>query len=191
MSALWRLRAAVLILVASLAVHEGRYLFATSDHEHGLAGAHAYLAWLIPAAGALLFLAAAHLAVRLPLSEPGPDPALPRLRTLWLVATAALLHVFALQELLETALSHGHLPGPGDLLGGGGWTAIPFAVAAAAAVALLLRGAAGIVRWALVRAARRRRVPACAAHAPATPLPAPRGSVLARRLAGRGPPALV
>ena len=110
---------------------------------------------------------------------------------LWLAATGSLLGVFGAQESLETLLSHGHLPGLADLVGAGGWTAVPLAVAAGGLIALLLRGAATVLRWALGRRRRpvvRHAPPALLA--PRRPLLAARRSVLARRLAGRGPPAV-
>ncbi len=183
----WRLRAAVLTLAGVLAVHHGRYRFAPPEHAHALAGVHGYLGWLTPVAGALLFLATVHFAARL--ADPGRSrPRLPGVRTLWAAAGAALLTVFGAQECVEHALVDGHLPTFAELLGSGGWTAIPLAALAAGAIALLLRGAAAALRWAVARRrARPRRAP-WAPPAPAAPvLPAPR-KVLARRLAGRGPP---
>jgi hypothetical protein len=187
---IWRLRATVLTLAGVLGVHQGRYLFATPAHEHQLAGVHGYLPWLIPLAGALVFLAIAHLAVRL--GRPArPLPELPGAKTLWAAATLCLIHVFALQECAETLLADGRLPLLTELFGAGGWTAIPLAVAAGAAITLLLRGAARAVRWALARRRPRasRRRPAVSGL-PSLPLLAPRQSVLARRMAGRAPPAL-
>ncbi|HEX8104776.1 MAG TPA: hypothetical protein VF533_19310, partial [Solirubrobacteraceae bacterium] len=54
----WRLRAALLTLIGVLAVHAGRYRLAPPEHAHEYGAAHGYLGWLVPAAGALLFLAA-------------------------------------------------------------------------------------------------------------------------------------
>ena len=189
MTAVWRLRAALLTLVGVLGVHEVRYLFATPRHEHPLAAAHAYLTWLTPLAGVLLFLAIAELAARLARRSEGAAR-LPRGRTLWLASTVALLSVFGLQESLETLFTHGGLPQQADLVGHGGWTVLPAALAAGAAIALLLRGAARLVRW----ISSSRRSPA-SGRAPVAARPravvlAARTSVLARRLAGRAPPAL-
>lgn len=65
MTAVWRLRAAILTLVGVLAVHHGRYAFATAEHEHELARAHVYLPWLACAAAVLVFLAVVQLAAYL------------------------------------------------------------------------------------------------------------------------------
>jgi hypothetical protein len=186
MTGIWRLRAAVLTLVGVLAVHDGRYLFA---NEHELATVHTYFAWLAPAAGALLFLAVAQLAANLSRPE-ATAPELPRARALWLAATASLLCVYGAQESLEIVFSYGRVPELADLLGSGGWAAIPLAVAAGGVIAALLRGAATVVRWALTRARHPVGRTPVALDVPCTPALTPRGSVLARRLAGRAPPAV-
>lgn len=191
MSGIWRLRAAILLLVGALAVHHGRYAFATPEHEHQLVAAHAYLPWLAGAAAVLVFLVVVQLAAFLQHAGEDPEPRLPRAGTLWPAATASLLAVFGAQESLETFLSHGHLPELAELLGAGGWTALPLAVAAGGLIAVLLRGAATVVRWALARRRRpadRQAPPALLA--PRLPRLAAARSVLARRLAGRGPPVL-
>ena len=191
MSGIWRVRAALLILAGALAVHHGRYALATVEHEHELAAAHGYLPWLAGAATVLLFLAVVQLAVHLGRAGEAPGPELPRPCVLWLAATVCLLGVFGAQESLETFLVHGHPPSPSDILGAGGWSAVPLAVAAGGLIALLLRGAATVLRWALGRRRRpvvRQAPPALLA--PRRPLLAASRSVLARRVAGRGPPAV-
>lgn len=178
----------MLILVGGLSVHRGRYAFASPEHEHHLSAAHAYLPWLSAAAAVVLFLAVVHLTTSL--GRGGAPPRLPSGRALWLAASTCLLAVFATQECLETLFAHGHLPGVVELLGGGGWTAVPFAIAAGGVIALLLRGAERVVRWALAFAGSRPL--AChAARAVVSPprtVLAPPSCVLARRLAGRAPP---
>lgn len=188
MTGIWRLRAAVLLLAGTLGVHRGRYLFASADHEHHLSAAHAYLPWLTPLAGVLVFLAAAQLTVGLGRAD-GERARLPGGRGLWLGSVACLLTVFLAQESLETLFAHGYLPALGELLADGGWTAVPFAAAAGGAVALVLRGAHSVVSWALRRGSRpAARVAALPVPPPPCPvLGAPR-CVLARRLAGRAPP---
>jgi hypothetical protein len=189
MTGLWRLRAAVLTLVGALAVHELRYLLAPPVQGHEVAAAHGYLPWLIAGVGALAFVLASQLAVRLA-GEGDEGAQLPRMRSLWLGASVALLGVFVTQELAELALSHGHMAELLQALGSGAWVAIPLAIACGAIIALLLKGAAAVVEWVLQRTARRPRRAVPAARRPRALAPAPRGSVLARRLAGRAPPAL-
>lgn len=190
MSGIWRLRAAVLILVGALAVHHGRYAFASAEREEHLASAHAYLNWLAPVAAVVLFLALVQLGVHVGRGHRGRTGDLPRAPVLWLASTATLLTIFGLQESLEALFSHGHLPAVAEILGDGGWTAIPFALVSGGLVAAMLRGAAKIVRWALTTLRRSARAACPSVLAPRPPaLLGPR-SVLARRLAGRGPPAL-
>ena len=62
MTGIWRLRAAILILVGALALHHGRYAFATPEHEHEVVAAHAYLPWLAGASAMSLFSAVVQLA---------------------------------------------------------------------------------------------------------------------------------
>lgn len=180
----------MLTLVGVLGVHHARFLFATEEHEHELAGAHAYLTWLAPAAGVLLFLMVTQLAAHLGRLDDRSTPRLPRARTLWLWSSITLLGIFVGQESLETVFAHGHLPELAELFGGGGWTAVPFSIAAGGAIALLLRAAAAVVSWTLGLRGRARRSAAPAPLPPRAAVLAPRASVLARRLAGRAPPAL-
>src|SRR3712207_178420 len=116
MTAIWRIRAVILALAGVLAVHHGRYVLAPRHHDHALASAHAYLTWLIPLTGALLFLAVVHLGARL--CRPGADaaPALPSTRTLWVAAAGCLLTVYVAQEAAETLFAHGTLPAPAELV---------------------------------------------------------------------------
>lgn len=186
MSGAWRLRAGALTLVGSLAVHQGRYLaFPRHDDHH--AEAHAYFEWLVPALAALAFAVLAELGVRLARARRGKAPALPSAGRLWAASSLALIAIFGAQEAVEGFVTHGAWPAPTELLAAGGWSALPLAAAIGGAVALLLRGAAEAVEWA------RRRLPAPAPRAPQLRLPplttvSPRGSVLARRMAGRAPP---
>lgn len=186
---IWRLRAAVLTLVGALVVHEGRYLAATPEHRHEMAGVHEYLTWVIAFGGVALFLALAQLAVRLDRRREAPGR-LPGGGTIWLAASTSLLSIFVAQELGEVLLSHGSLPAPAEAFGPGAWVALPLAVACGGAIALLLKGAAAAVRWALSRGRHAPRSSARAARRPHVAVLAPMGSVLARRLAGRAPPAL-
>lgn len=190
MPGVWQLRAAVLTLVGVLVVHHGRYLFAPPEHEHQLSAVHSYLVWLTPLSGVLVFLVLLQLAL-FAARAGGEDHGPPGFRVLWPALTTAMLSAFGAQEGLELFLIHGHLPGLADLLASGGWTAVPFAVAAAGVAALLLRGAARVVRWAAARRRRTRprRTPTVIRFPRLPLLGAPR-SVLARRLAGRGPPVL-
>ncbi|HEU4658476.1 MAG TPA: hypothetical protein VFR97_13165 [Capillimicrobium sp.] len=189
MTGIWRLRATVLTVLGVVAVHQGRFLFASEAHEHELAPVHGYLPWMTAAAAALLFV----LMVQLVASLERPDRGALRLPSgwvLWGVATTALLSAFVAQETVETALVHGHLPVFAELMAGSGWVAAPLSLVVGGLVALLLRGAAKVVRWVCSgrRPQRRRRLPLVVVVAEVRC--APRGSLIARRLAGRAPPVL-
>jgi hypothetical protein len=184
---IWRLRAAVLSLLGVVVVHHGRYLLAPREHDHELAEVHGYLTWLMPAAGALLFLAVVQLVVSMRRSSDGAAPDLPPGRVLWAAGTATLLCLLAVQESAEWVLVHGSLPTPAKLVEHGGWAVLVLTVVVGGLLALLLKGAAGVVRWALRRRARRRHTPIAPAAPKAPRLAAP-ASVLARFLAGRAPP---
>ena len=190
MTGIWHLRAALLTVFGTLLVHEGRFMVADSGHGHARESVHGYLAWLTPVVAVLLFLAAVQLLAHLRRSQGDGAPRLPRVRTLWIVGTVALLGAFTAQEFVEAFLSSGHPPHVADVLGPDGWVVLPLAAAAAGGIALLLQGAATVVAWALARSRPRRRPVFVRPAARPEAVLVPRASVLARRLAGRAPPAL-
>lgn len=187
-----RLRATAALAVAAFALHQGRYLlgYREAGGDTLAAHGHGYLTLLVPL---LALLAAAAAAQFLSVLARGDAPAATGRRTrfgaVWLGATLALLATYAAQELLEGLLAGGHPDGAGALLAGGGWWALPLAVAIGLAVALLLRAAA-----VAIEAAARRRRPAVRRARRVAPPPAsadlPALSVFGRNLAGRAPPSL-
>ena len=112
------------------------------------------------------------------------------LLVLWALCAAALLGIYAVQELLEGALATGHAAGLAGVFADGGWWAIPVAAAVGLVLAAALHGA----RWVLAEVARRcrrdRRVPhtLVAARRTADVL-IPGRPPLAGGCSGRGPPA--
>ncbi|HEX2087308.1 MAG TPA: hypothetical protein VHF89_16615 [Solirubrobacteraceae bacterium] len=189
----WRARAAVLVPLAAVGVHQVVYRLAgvrPADH------AHAYLAWLTPALVALLFVAAAELGIRVLRAHRRPVAPPPRGRVLWPVLAALLAAVFVAQEVAEALLAtgHAHEHALRELLVAHGlWYAGPVAAVFGGAVALLLRGAAAVER-------RRLAIVPARPQAPAVDLPLPPAPVRARRaprdllgphLAGRAPPVVV
>ncbi len=110
-----RARAAALLPLAALGVHDLRYRLAYGgDAGHELARqGHAYLGIAKPLVGVLCALAAAEVVARLArawrIGEAG-ERAWSRGR-LWLFATGALVTVFLGQELLEGAVFAGHPAG--------------------------------------------------------------------------------
>ena len=187
----WRMRAVALLVPSALAVHDIRYLLGYADPDRALAQqGHGYLGSVSMLGGALLALAAAELVVRFGRARRGqPAPGTPpRLIELWAACSGALIAVYTLQESLEGMLSAHHPAGIAGVFGHGGWIAILLALAAGAVVALVLRGAQAVL-------ARAARVSASPPRTVATPAPRrprdarlPRPGVLARHLAGRGPP---
>jgi hypothetical protein len=108
---------------------------------------------------------------------------------LWLIASAALISTFALQEWIEGWVTPGHPATVSHALAHIGWVAPVIAVALGAVIALLL----GVSRTAVVLLARRhaaRRAPRAQRGRWATPPPpaVPRLAVLAANRAGRAPP---
>jgi hypothetical protein len=179
------LRAGALLAAGSLAVHELRFLAGYGAGGDGQAAAgHGYLAWVAPLVALALAAACGAWLARVGRSSSPARPAVT-----WLGASSALAATYVVQETIEGLTSPGH---PG-LIAHGGWIALPFALAVGALVALMLRGAhaadeaaATVARpWSpfTITAAPPAEI-AVRTHAPARP----RLGVLARRLAGRGPP---
>lgn len=184
---------AALVAVAVLVLHELRYLIGyggLASHELAVQG-HGYLpdasvgVMLLAGLGVAQML----LAFRRALRSATASPAAP-FGVLWIASTCALLAIYCSQELLEGFLSTGHPSGLAALAANGGWSALPLALGLGAIVALALRGVAAAESL-VARRARRRRV---SVRAPRARPPRPRshrplGSVLARKLASRAPPA--
>ena len=188
-----RARAAALLPLAALAVHDLRYRLAyggDAGHElvrHG----HAYLGIAKPLVGVLFALIVAELLARLArawrVGEVG-ERTWSRGR-LWLFATCALVAGFVGQELLEGAVFAGHPAGAAGVLGAGGWLALPLSLVAGGGLTLFLAGARAAARALTARhrrpAFRRpfsggRRMPVAVA--------ARRSPPLASAAAGRAPP---
>jgi hypothetical protein len=178
-----RLRGPALMAVAAFTLHQLRYLLAPADAAER--AEHAYIPFIAMLVVLLFALAAGQLALRLAVArEDGDGEAEPRpFWVAWLTSAVALVAIFAGQELLEALLSGG---APADPLAGGGLWALPLALLLGFLVAVALRWAGTVVR-AAVRRARRRTRPGPAPRPVWRPKP-PAGSVLARYLAGRGPP---
>jgi hypothetical protein len=181
-----------LIAGAALALHELRYVIAYGGHsESALAHqGHAYLGTVTPLVVTVLALAGAQFLALLGRARRSGavagDP--PRLRRLWLGASATLLLIYASQELTEGILASGHPTGAAALLAHGGLVALPLALALGGLVALALWGASMAIAAAARRAGRLLpRAPGRAVR-PRPRLARPRTSVLALHLAGRAPP---
>lgn len=187
----WRIRAAALISVGAIGVHDLRYLIAyrgSTAHELSITG-HGYLGVVTPLAMGALALAVAAFAMRLLLGSARAEHRLPTTRRLWLFASAALVAIYCCQEWVEGQVAAGHPGGMAALVGHGGWIALPLALGIALVIALLLRGAEAVI----ARAASPRSCTWLRARGVVEPVAPPvwlprAGDGIARSLAPRGPP---
>jgi hypothetical protein len=182
-------RGALLLPAGALVVHQLRYWLAYGPHSSSeLADqGHAYLGSLVPwivlvSATALgLFVARIVRASRYGLHDPRRA-----FRVVWLGASASLLAIYVLQELLEELFAAGHPGGIGGVFGHGGWWAVPASIAIGLAIACLLRASTSLIRLVAGRAGSRSRASSSG------PRPrvafAPRSRPLATAAAGRAPP---
>lgn len=107
-----------------------------------------------------------------------------------LQSVAVLLAGLSAFELVGAGLDAAHAVGVHGLIDHGGWTAVPVALGLGSAIGLLVCAAtAQIRRLAAARAGRRRRPWAPPVQLPSLVL-VPSGTLIARNLAGRAPPAL-
>lgn len=183
-----------LMPAAAFAVHQLRYWLAYG----GRAGAvlerqgHAYLHSLAPWLVLLLAIAAGLFLRALGRAFSGHCSTrryTASFVVLWAACAAALVAIFAFQELLESAFATGHPAGLHGIFGYGGIWSIPASVCVGLVVAALMHGA----RWAVAAVAERygpRRMSRRARPSACVP-----GGVLVPRLApvaagwsGRGPP---
>ena len=184
-----RIRAAALISVGALVVHDLRYLIAyrgRAGEELSVTG-HGYLGVVTPLAMGLLALAVAAFTWRVLMAR-GHEPRLPSTKRLWGFHSAVLVAIYVSQEWIEGVAAKGHPGGIAAVVSHGGWIAFPLALAVALIIALLLRGD----RAAIALAAGHRRTwlrprAVLALVAPSVWRPLT-GDALARRLAPRGPP---
>jgi hypothetical protein len=178
----WTLRMAALMGAGAFGVHQLRFALAP-DNGRSL-HAHGYLTAVGAAlVGVLLFT----LAAALSRMARGVVEEAPRLRRLWAGTSVSLIAVYCVQETIEGLLTHGNTTG---MFAGGGWIALPLALAIGLAIALVMRGAAAA---SAVVAGTRHAPSLRVAIAPFAVLPRPwsprRSRACARHLAARGPPA--
>ena len=184
----------LLIPAAALLVHQFRFTLAYGSQAGAQLAAtghsyqHSLVPWVILTLGIGLssFLLRAAQAMRS--GETGPFARLSAVG-LWVVTTAGLIAVYALQESLEEVYASGHPTGVTGIFGHGGWWAVPSAMVVAIGVVALLRAGRAVLRFAGRLAARPLRFRPLAPGFPAAVVlvaPAP----LARAAAGRAPPHL-
>jgi hypothetical protein len=115
----------------------------------------------------------------------------PSFATLWLIASAALLSTFALQEWIEGWITPGHPATVSHALAHIGWQGPVLAVVLGAVIALLVRGSRAAIALLARRHAARRPLRAVRGRwTSAPPCLVARVAVLAGNLAGRAPPAI-
>jgi hypothetical protein len=197
---LGRRRLAVLLLpVATVAVHQLRYLLAYGPHagRELIAQGDSYVESLLPGMVLLLgvCLGAGLLQLwRVASGRAAASSARPvSLWRLWTIASIGLLAGYAGQEALEVLLGSTHASVLAQAFGDGGWWAAPAAVLVALGWSLLAHGARAVLKLAARRAASRRRdLRSSRGLGPMRPrrlvVLAPPACPLSRRLAGRAPP---
>ena len=114
----------------------------------------------------------------------------PGLLSIWARLAGVVVVGFAIQENVEHYVAHGHLLGPGALIGPEHPLALPVLaiVSFVAAIGAALFTATELALVAGIRAASARRRPEDATLRAPQRVPVPAGSILARFLAGRAPP---
>ena len=189
-----RARAFAVLALAGFALHQLRYLVAFGGDAGAALSAqgHGYLEHALPVLLGLGLLALGVTVLRSLLWPDRIGAAGPGLARATLACVGVLLAAYSVQELVEGALAGGHPGGLSALFGGGGWLALPLAVALGLAAALALRALAGLEPGIAARVRRRPLRPRRARRAPSPPstFQIPRASApLAFGLARRPPPA--
>jgi hypothetical protein len=136
-------RAAALLSLGALALHQLRYLLAYGDDASGALAqqGHTYLSGIAaPLIGAALSMIAAVSLGRVLLRLPGRSRDEASLERGALLYAAALLAIFWAQELSEGLLASAHPAGLAALFAGGGWIAVPLALLLGALCSLFALG---------------------------------------------------
>ena len=185
-----RFRAGAVLSLGAMTLHHLRYELAYPDHsgEALATQGHGYLKFVSAAVLCLVVLACVGLLLQIvrPCGEVAPTRT--GLGRTWITASGALVSIYAVQELLEGMLVHGHPAGLGALTAHGGWVALLLGAVLGGAVTLLLRGSATVVRITAGRGRPRFHRPAPAPGAPACGSLVPALSPVPRFPTGRGPP---
>ena len=180
---------------ALLAVHEGRYLLGYGGHaEQALARqGHAYLAFAAPLVAISVAAVVAWVLVRATGATGVPRASTQPTSTIRVAVACgvAVLVLYVGQETLEGMLSSGHPHGAAGLLGAGGWTAVPLAALAGAALAMALRIVGEKPALGAAFEVCLPRQPPLPARAPSREPFVPRRAPLARSGAERAPPPTV
>lgn len=154
------LRAAALVAVGTLAVHQIRYAVAYHDGGQADVG-HAYLATVVPLVVVLVAIGLGAILRRLAAGALAPPARRSPLRV-WALASASVLALHLSQECAEALLARGHVGLLASVFGHGAWAAALAAVGTGAVIAAALRGEteAALLRPLLGRRVRSRIVTA-------------------------------
>jgi uncharacterized membrane protein len=186
-------RGLLLLPAAAFAVHQLRYSLAYGSRANSVLAAqgHSYLDSLAPWLVLLLALGAGSLLVRVTAAALSGEADRPRrsLTGLWALASATLVAIYVVQELLESLFAIGHPTGFAGVFGHGGWWALVASLVVGGAVAALLRVACEVVSLARRIAPRRAILGLPPRTLRAQCLSAGARSPLAFAAAGRAPPA--
>jgi len=185
----------MLLPLCALVVHQLRFYAAFGSHAPMWLAreGHAYLSVAEPIVLLLAAIAAGGFVGRVARTcqrGAGAEPRRGGLLRIWGLCAIVLFAFYCGQELIEGFVSTGHPAGLAGIVGHGGWTALPFAMLVAAALATALRVADSLVRLAAqARSHPLRTVAALAARFAASPATSdwrldPRSGVVA----GRAPP---
>jgi hypothetical protein len=162
-----RLRAALLMPLAALGVHQGRYYLAFGAHTPArlLHDGHSYLGSVVPfavlgAALALGIFAGRFARAWQGVGGGGGSGSTGRrahsMVRIWMLISVVLLGLYCAQELTEGALAAGHAGGPAGVLGSGGWLAVPLAIAIGGVLTLALRAGDALVEFITAKRLSRR-----------------------------------
>jgi hypothetical protein len=180
-------RLAALLAVGAAALHQLRYLLAPGPSGDLGQDAHGYLVALLPLLAFLVMSAALATLIR---GTEGAPPSRAPLAPRICAFSVAMLAIYVCQESFESVLAAGHSGGLTTLLDGGGWIALPLALAIGALTALLARVLEGLER--AIAVAHTERTRSRAPSVRGRPLPARimrlASSPLAFGLARRPPP---
>src|SRR4051812_12920076 len=131
-----RVRLASILAVGAFALHQLRFLIAFGGSSSGELAeqGHRYMSDLLPPLSVLVLAALVATLIR---GTEAASPSRARLGRRIALFSGALLAIYVGQELLEGLIEAGHPTGPGSVLAGGGWVALPLAAAIGTLAALL------------------------------------------------------
>jgi hypothetical protein len=156
------LRAAMMMPMCALAVHQLRFELATGSQAQAQLAreGHGYLSTLEPFVLLAAATALGAFAGAVARAWDGQEASQPRRHSLarvWLLCALVLVALYCGQELAEGILLRGHPGGVAGVFGHGGLLAVPISVLVAAALALALRTADAVLRL-VARARAHRRI---------------------------------